>query len=60
LLLRRVLLGAGEAPVASVAVHAIYRWFLEEKRTIPTAIQSQGAVVGVMVALPILNLIICC
>lgn len=54
----RVLLGAGEGPAASVGLHAIYKWFPDEKRTIPTAILSQGAAVGVIVALPLLNMII--
>jgi MFS family permease len=58
LLICRVLLGAGEGPAGSVAVHALYKWFPDEKRTIPTAILSQGAAVGVIVALPLLNLII--
>ena len=58
LLVCRVLLGAGEGPAGSVGLHAIYKWFPDEKRTIPTAIMSQGAAVGVIVALPLLNLII--
>lgn len=58
LLVCRVLLGAGEGPASAVALHAIYKWFPDEKRTIPTAILSQGAAVGVIVALPLLNLII--
>jgi MFS family permease len=58
LLLCRILLGAGEGPAASVALHAVYKWFPDEKRTIPTAILSQGAAVGVIVALPLLNMII--
>ena len=58
LLVCRILLGAGEGPAASVALHAIYKWFPDEKRTLPTAILSQGAAVGVIVALPLLNLII--
>ncbi len=55
LLICRVLLGAGEGPAAAVAIHAIYKWFPDEKRTIPTAILSQGAAIGVIVALPTLN-----
>lgn len=58
LLVCRVLLGAGEGPAGSVGLHAIYKWFPDEKRTIPTAIMSQGAAVGVIVALPLLNMII--
>ncbi len=58
LLICRVLLGAGEGPAASVATHALYKWFPDEKRTMPTAILSQGSAVGVIVALPALNWII--
>jgi MFS family permease len=58
LLVCRVLLGVGEGPAASIALHAAYKWFPDEKRTMPTAILSQGAAIGVIVALPILNWII--
>jgi len=58
LLVCRVLLGVGEGPAAAVALHAVYKWFPDEKRTMPTAILSQGAAIGVIVALPILNWII--
>lgn len=58
LLVCRVLLGAGEGPAGSVAIHAVYKWFPDEKRTMPTAILSQGAAIGVIVALPVLNWII--
>jgi len=58
LVICRILLGAGEGPAGAVATHAIYKWFPDEKRTLPTAILSQGAAVGVIVALPLLNLII--
>ena len=33
LLACRILLGAGEGPAFSVAVHALYKWFPDEKRT---------------------------
>jgi MFS family permease len=58
LLICRVLLGAGEGPAASVGLHAVYKWFPDEKRTMPTAMLSQGAAIGVIVALPVLNWII--
>jgi MFS family permease len=58
LLVCRVLLGIGEGPAASVATHAVYKWFPDSKRTIPTAVLSQGAAFGVIVALPALNWII--
>jgi MFS family permease len=58
LVICRVLLGAGEGPAAAVALHAVYKWFPDEKRTMPTAMMSQGAAIGVIVALPVLNWII--
>jgi predicted MFS family arabinose efflux permease len=54
----RVLLGAGEGPAFSVAVHALYKWFPDQQRTVPTAVLTQGAAVGVIVALPALNWIV--
>ncbi len=58
LLACRVLLGIGEGPAGAVSTHAVYKWFPDEKRTLPTAILSQGAAFGVIVALPALNWII--
>jgi MFS transporter, ACS family, D-galactonate transporter len=55
----RVLLGAGEGPAFSVAVHALYKWFPDQQRTIPTAVLTQGAAVGVIVALPLALGILC-
>ncbi|WP_456700766.1 MULTISPECIES: MFS transporter [unclassified Bradyrhizobium] len=58
LLVCRVVLGAGEGPAFSVAAHAIYKWFPDEKRTLPTAILSQGSAFGVILAVPALNWVI--
>src|ERR1700733_3525132 len=58
LLICRVILGAGEGPASSVAVHSVYKWFPDEKRTLPTAILSQGSAFGVILAVPALNWII--
>jgi MFS family permease len=58
LLTCRVILGAGEGPAAAVATHAVYKWFPDEKRTLPTAILSQGAAFGVILAVPALNWVI--
>ena len=58
LLICRVILGAGEGPAFSVAAHAVYKWFPDEKRTLPTAILSQGSAFGVILAVPALNWII--
>ena len=58
LLACRVALGAGEGPAGPVALHAIYKWFPNERRTLPTAIIAQGGGVGIMLAVPLLNWII--
>jgi MFS family permease len=58
LLICRVVLGAGEGPAGSVAVHAIYKWFPDEKRALPTAVLSQGSAFGVILAVPALNWVI--
>jgi MFS transporter, ACS family, D-galactonate transporter len=58
LLICRVALGAGEGPAAAVATHAIYKWFPNEKRTLPTAVLSQGGAFGVILAVPALNWVI--
>ena len=54
----RIALGAGEGPAFPVALHSAYKWFPNERRTVPTAIVAQGAGIGIMVALPLLNWII--
>jgi predicted MFS family arabinose efflux permease len=58
LLICRIILGAGEGPAASVALHALFKWFPDEKRTLPTAVISQGSAFGVIIAVPSLNWII--
>jgi len=58
LLVCRIILGAGEGPAFSVAVHAIYKWFPDERRTLPTAVLSQGSAFGVILAVPTLNWLI--
>jgi MFS family permease len=58
LLICRIILGAGEGPAASVAVHAIFKWFPDEKRTLPVAVLSQGSAFGVILAVPALNWVI--
>jgi MFS family permease len=58
LLVCRIILGAGEGPAFSVATHAVYKWFPDEKRTLPTAILSQGSAFGVILAVPALNWVI--
>ena len=58
LLICRIILGAGEGPAASVALHAIYKWFPDHKRALPTALLTQGGAFGVMLAVPTLNWVI--
>lgn len=54
----RIALGAGEGPAYPMALHAAYKWFPNEQRALPTAIIAQGAGVGIMLVLPLLNLIV--
>jgi MFS family permease len=54
----RITLGAGEGPAYPVAVHAIYKWFPDDLRTLPTAIVALGSSIGVLIALPLLNWVI--
>jgi MFS transporter, ACS family, D-galactonate transporter len=54
----RIVLGAGEGPAAPVATHAVYKWFPDSLRGVPTAIIAQGSALGVIVAVPALNWII--
>ena len=54
----RVALGAGEGPAYPVALHSVYKWFPNELRTLPTAVIAQGAGIGIMLALPLLNWVI--
>jgi MFS family permease len=58
LLICRVILGAGEGPAAAVAAHAVFKWFPDEKRTLPIAILAQGSAFGVILAVPALNWLI--
>lgn len=58
LMICRVILGAGEGPAFSVAVHSVFKWFPDHQRTLPTAILAQGSSFGVIIAVPLLNWII--
>ncbi|HLG46935.1 MAG TPA: MFS transporter [Reyranella sp.] len=58
MLASRIVLGAGEGPAAPVATHAIYKWFPDSRRGLPTAILAQGSAIGVIVAVPLLTQII--
>ncbi len=53
----RIALGAGEGPASPIATHAVYKWFPDHRRGLPTAIIAQGSAIGVVVAIPLLTLI---
>lgn len=46
----RALLGAAEGPALPVAVHAVYKWFPDERRNMPVAVIAQGACLGLVLA----------
>lgn len=54
----RIVLGAGEGPAAPIATHAVYKWFPDQLRGMPTAIIAQGSAFGVIVAVPALTWIL--
>jgi MFS family permease len=58
LLASRIVFGAGEGPAYPVALHGAFKFFPNELRTVPTAIISQGAAIGVVLAIPILDYVI--
>lgn len=58
LLLNRVVLGAGEGPAFPVALHALYKWFPDERRPLPTSIVSLGGAVGSGIAAPAITYVI--
>lgn len=58
LMASRIVLGAGEGPAYPVALHAVYKWFPNEKRALPTSLVSVGGAVGSGVVAPLLTWII--
>jgi MFS family permease len=52
LMASRIILGAGEGPAYPVALHAVFKWFPNERRAIPTAILTAGSAIGLVVAPP--------
>lgn len=58
LMTSRIVLGAGEGPAFPVALHAIYKWFPNERRTLPTSLVAIGGALGAGVVAPLLTWII--
>lgn len=46
----RVLLGIGEGPASPVATHALYKWFPDNRRSLPVALLHSGSALGLLVA----------
>ncbi len=58
LLSSRVVLGAAEGPAFPIAVHAVYKWFGNERRALPTSVVASGAAVGAGIVAPMIIWII--
>jgi MFS transporter, ACS family, D-galactonate transporter len=54
----RVVLGAAEGPAFPVAVHAVYKWFDDAHRALPTSVVASGAAFGAGIAAPLIIWII--
>lgn len=46
----RVLLGIGEGPASPVATHALYKWFPDDRRSLPVALLHSGSAMGLLLA----------
>jgi MFS family permease len=58
LLASRVVLGAAEGPSFPVALHAVYKWFADGQRALPTSVVACGAAFGTGVIAPLITGII--
>ncbi|GAA2386711.1 MFS transporter [Gordonia cholesterolivorans] len=52
LLISRVVLGLAEGPASPVSLHAVMKWFPDEKRDVPNAIVLGSSSLGVLIAAP--------
>ncbi|ARN22559.1 MFS transporter [Piscinibacter gummiphilus] len=46
----RALLGLMEGPASPVATHALYKWFPNDRRSLPVALLHQGSSAGLLIA----------
>lgn len=51
----RILLGVGEGPATPSAFHALYGWFTNDKRNLPTSVQLAGVGTGFLIGSPLLT-----
>jgi MFS transporter, ACS family, D-galactonate transporter len=58
LLTSRIVLGAAEGPAFPVALHAVYKWFEDRKRALPTSVVASGAAFGTGVVAPLVTWVI--
>jgi MFS family permease len=54
----RVILGAAEGPAFPVAMHAIYKWFDDRRRALPSSVVASGAAFGAGIVAPLVTWII--
>lgn len=57
ILISRIILGLGEGPSAGLSFHAVAKWFKDDDRNIPTALQNVGSFGGIAVAAPVVTYI---
>ncbi len=50
IIISRAVLGASQGPSWPIAVHALAKWFPDNRRNLPIAIVAQGSAVGLIVA----------
>jgi sugar phosphate permease len=55
LLTSRVALGAAEGPAFPVSLHAVYKWFGDKRRAVPTSVVACGAAFGTGVVAPLIT-----
>ncbi|WP_322013089.1 MFS transporter [Paraburkholderia sp. J12] len=58
LIVSRLVLGASEGPAYPVAVHALYQWFFDHERALPSAILTVGSAFGMGFVAPLITKII--
>src|SRR6266403_1476487 len=54
----RVILGAAEGPAFPVAMHAVYKWFDNRRRALPSSVVASGAAFGAGIVAPLVTWII--
>lgn len=50
----RLLLGAGEGPLAPITMHAVYKWFPMRRSATPAALASAGVTLGIVAFAPVI------